>query len=236
LGRNFGHILDSDRTEAVTWAITSDRSYSDRTEAVTSRVTSAVTSLYRFSAGARVRRRCPLSARDSGCATSDRVARGHIRRYFISGRSPKNITLINSTRMGAYHITSYICNLGYVNTNKSTAMCAERHTRERHIYTVRSAHQDNTWATHVRAKQSPARADTIVRCPARSHPAVQGYRWGALLARLGSRSRPHPHRHAHKATRAQGKGDRGARQTAWQPTIEDADAKRMPNKKKPNRK
>ena len=37
----------------------------------------ALPTLYRFSAGARVRLRCPLSARDSGCATSDRVARSH---------------------------------------------------------------------------------------------------------------------------------------------------------------
>ena len=132
----------------------------------------ALPTLYRFSAGARVRLRCPLSARDSGCATSDRVARGHIRRYFISGRSPKNITLINSTLIGAHHITSYMCILGYVNYTKVDCdVRREAHTRTAQY--IRSAHQDNTWATHARAKQSPARADTIVQCPARPHPAAR---------------------------------------------------------------
>jgi hypothetical protein len=71
--------------------------------------------------------------------------------------------------------------------------------------------------------------------PGEATPGCKGTAGGGCLHSLDP-DHAHPHRHAHKTSRAQGKGDRGARQTAWQSTIEDADAKNMPNKNEPNRK
>ena len=71
----------------------------------------------------------------------------------------------------------------------------------------------------------------------RGHTRLLGFRWGALLALLGSpHAQPHRHTHSH-ITSAQGKG---ARRTAdgtadGERTREHLEAKKMPKKMKPNR-
>ena len=98
-----------------------------------------------------------------------------------------------SNTTGAHHRRAYICNLGYVNnmlTRKPTAMRRdERGTHENDTY---GAHTKTTHGPHMQEQSQARRGLTRSYDVRRGHTRLQGYRWRALLAQLGSLSRATP--------------------------------------------